>query len=81
MNSRCCIVHRDITLAERKKTEELLGLRCEPSTINMGSPHIRCGLICNDNGFIVGDSSGGPEIVNAEQELGFLEKKRTKVVK
>jgi translation initiation factor 6 len=81
MNSRCCIVHRDITLAERKKTEELLGLRCEPSTINMGSPHIRSGLICNDNGFIVGDSSGGPEIVNAEQELGFLEKKRTKVVK
>ncbi|MBW2972393.1 translation initiation factor IF-6 [Candidatus Woesearchaeota archaeon] len=73
-NSRACIVHRDITRTEKKYVEELLGIRCVPSTVNMGSPYIGSGLLCNDNGFIIGDFSGGPEIVNVEEELGFLEK-------
>jgi translation initiation factor 6 len=78
LNSKGCIVHRDITRAEARYIEDLLGLRCTPSTINMGSPYIRSGVLCNDKGFIVGDASGGPEITNIEQELGFLEPKKRK---
>ena len=78
LNSKGCIVHRDITRAEMKYVGDLLGLRCTPSTINMSSPYIRSGVLCNDNGFIVGDASGGPEITNIEQELGFLERKKRK---
>ncbi len=74
LNSAGCMVHRDITRAETKVLEGLLGLRCVQSTVNMGSPYIRSGLLCNDNGFVIGDASGGPEIVNVETELGFLEK-------
>ncbi|MBU2561379.1 MAG: translation initiation factor IF-6 [Nanoarchaeota archaeon] len=75
LNSRGCIIHRDVTKREKEYIEELLGLKCIPSTVNMGSPYIKSGLVCNDNGFIVGDLSGGPEIVNIEEELGFLEHK------
>lgn len=73
-NSSGCLVHRDITTAEIVKVEELLGLKCVPSTINMGSPYLRSGILCNDKGFVVADASGGPEVVNAEDELGFLNK-------
>lgn len=74
MNSTACMVHRDITRAETKVLQGLLGLECVPSTVNMGSPYIRSGLLCNDNGFVIGDASGGPEVVNIDTELGFLEK-------
>ena len=52
-NSTKCIVHRDISHHEKKFVEELLGVECAPSTVNMGSPYIRSGLLCNDNGFII----------------------------
>ncbi|MBN1544434.1 translation initiation factor IF-6 [Candidatus Woesearchaeota archaeon] len=72
LNSRGCMIHRDVTGKEKEYIEGLIGLKCIPSTVNMGSPYIKSGLICNDNGFVVGDLSGGPEIVNIEEELGFL---------
>ncbi|NQU78817.1 translation initiation factor IF-6 [Candidatus Woesearchaeota archaeon] len=73
LNSSGCAVHRDITDEEIQKIEDLLGVKCISSTVNMGSPYIRSGVLCNNNGFIIGDLSGGPEIVNIEEELGFLE--------
>jgi translation initiation factor 6 len=71
-NSTACVVHRDITKQEEKHIKDVMGLNCVPSTVNMGSPYIRSGLLCNDHGFLIGDTSGGPEIVNVEDELGFL---------
>jgi translation initiation factor 6 (eIF-6) len=38
-------------------------------TINMGSGFVKGGIAANKNGMVVGDASGGPEIVNAEQAL------------
>jgi translation initiation factor 6 len=78
LNSNGCVVHRDITRAETRFVEDLLGIRCFPSTINLSSPYIRSGLLCNDHGFIVGDASGGPEITNIDEALGFLERRTTK---
>ncbi|PIN81642.1 translation initiation factor IF-6 [Candidatus Woesearchaeota archaeon CG10_big_fil_rev_8_21_14_0_10_32_9] len=58
----------DIALIETKfEVEVTLG------SVNMGSPYIRSGLVCNKNGFAVGSMSGGPEITNADDALGFLE--------
>ena len=68
------MIHRDVTRAERKVVEELLDIKCDESTVNMGSPYIRSGMLCNNNGFVIGDASGGPEVVNVDEELGFLEK-------
>ncbi|MFC1741149.1 translation initiation factor IF-6 [Nanoarchaeota archaeon] len=76
LNSAGCMVHRDITRAETTYVEELLATRVVPSTVNMGSPYIRSGLLCNNHGFVIGDHSGGPEMINVEEELGFLERMR-----
>ncbi len=78
LNSRAGMIHRDVESAELQKVEELLDLRFHPSTINMGSPYLRSGLLCTDHGFVVGDTSGGPEIVNVDEELGYLEHAKLK---
>lgn len=73
LNSRKGIVHREIENDEKAYAEELLDIDLEPSTVNMGSPYVRSGLLCNDKGFVVGDMSGGPEIANISQEMGYTE--------
>ena len=78
LNSRGCAAHRDITKTEKSQIHKLLGVKCHESTVNMGSPYIRSGLLCNDHGFVIGDWSGGPEIVNIEEELGYLQEERAR---
>ncbi|MBU0667311.1 MAG: translation initiation factor IF-6 [Nanoarchaeota archaeon] len=68
-----CLLHRDASSQEIKIIEETLKVKVTTGTVNMGSPYIRTGMLCNKNGLIVGDISGGPEIVNAEEALGFLD--------
>lgn len=75
LNTRGGIVHRDVTAKETKFAEDLLGVKLIPSTVNMGSPYIRSGLLLNDNGFVIGDHSGGPEIINVDDEMGYLQQK------
>lgn len=73
MNSKGGIAHREISQKEILKIKELLKIELEPSTLNLGSPYISSGILVNDNGFIVGDLSGGPEITFADECLGFLD--------
>jgi translation initiation factor 6 len=40
-------------------------------TVNLGSSYVKSGILTNGNGFIMGDTSGGPEVVDAEKALGF----------
>lgn len=54
------------------KYELVLGVKLDTGTVNLGSTQIRSGLACNKNGFIIGDQSGGPEVVHADEALGFL---------
>lgn len=43
-----------------------------PSSVNMGAAQIRCGVLCNENGFLVGKASGGPEVTTIDEGLGYL---------
>lgn len=72
INAGYCLVNKNITPEEQEYIEELLGVTCTTGTLNMGSPFIRSGIICNKNGFVTGNASGGPEITNADQALGYL---------
>ena len=72
LNGKGGLIHRDVEDDEKAKIEKVLGIKFAHSTINMGSPHLRSGILCNDNGMVVGDASGGPELVEAENELGLL---------
>lgn len=65
------IVHKDADEEDVKIIEETLQVSVEPATVNLGSPHIRAGILHSDKGLIIGDHSGGPEIVNIDNALGY----------
>jgi len=72
VNKAHCLVHEDVAEKEQALIEELLKVKCGTGTINMGNPFIKSGMIVNNKGFVIGKSSGGPEIANADEVLGFL---------
>ncbi|NJL44122.1 MAG: translation initiation factor 6, partial [Nitrosarchaeum sp.] len=67
------MVPPDTTPQERTLLAKALGLTLEDGTVNMGNSYLRSGIVSNKHGFLISDASGGPEIVNADQALGFLE--------
>lgn len=77
-NKHGCIIHRDAKEFEIKFIKDLLKTEVYTGSVNMGNPYLGSGVICNSNGFIIGDTSGGPEVTNIDECLGFLEKYRSK---
>ncbi|MGM5485153.1 MAG: translation initiation factor IF-6 [Nanobdellota archaeon] len=72
-NSKGCAVHRDAEQFEVDFVKEVLGIESETSTVNMGNPFVRSGILVNDKGLIVGDASGGPEVNHLDHVFGFVE--------
>lgn len=71
LNSTGCIVHVDASEEDLALIQSSLGVEAEPGSINLGNPYIKSGVLCNDHGYVVGDQSGGPELVHFEECLGF----------
>ncbi len=71
-NKHGLLVSSDIKDFEKKFLKDNFKIKITTGTVNFGSPYISSGIVCNSNGFIIGDSSGGPEIQNADEALGFL---------
>ena len=67
-----CVIHSDIEASEKEHIQKLLNIQCTTGTVNLGSPLIKSGVLANSNGFVVGNISGGPEIANIDEALGFL---------
>ncbi len=68
------LCHHEILEHEAELLKKILKVEIFTGTVNMGVPFIGSGIICNNKGYIIGDASGGPEIVNADESLGFLGK-------
>jgi len=66
------LCHHEILEHEAELLKKVLKVEVFTGTINMGVPFIGSGILCNNKGFIIGDASGGPEIVNADEALGFI---------
>jgi translation initiation factor 6 len=64
-----CLTHRATQDFEQDMINATLRVPVTTGTLNLGNPYIKGGLIANKAGFVVGDTSGGPEIVNAEEAL------------
>lgn len=73
MNKKGCAIHRDSEEFEIEFIKDLLKIKTETATVNMGNPFIKSGIIVNSNGFIVGEASGGPEITYLDEIFGFLD--------
>ena len=72
-NNNGLLASSEIENFEKKFIEDNLKVKVIEGTINFGSQYISSGLVCNNHGFIIGNTSGGPEIQNADEALGFLE--------
>jgi translation initiation factor 6 len=66
------LCHHEILEHEAELLKKVLKVEIFTGTVNMGVPFIGSGILCNNKGFIIGDMSGGPEIVNADEALGFM---------
>ncbi|MBN1646184.1 translation initiation factor IF-6 [Candidatus Woesearchaeota archaeon] len=73
MNSKGMLVHHEASDDEIRRLSQYFQVPAEEGSANMGSPYVRSGIVCNDNGFIIGDQSGGPEITHVDEVLGFLD--------
>lgn len=66
-NGQRGLVSNELNEKEIHELELFLGLRLHPGTVNMGASQVSTGITANANGFIIGDASGGPEVVNADE--------------
>jgi translation initiation factor 6 len=74
ITERGALIHRDASRFEQDMAVDTLRLqKIEPGTVNFGVPYVRGGIIANSKGFLIGSTSGGPEISHADEALGFLE--------
>ncbi|MBW3022300.1 translation initiation factor IF-6 [Candidatus Woesearchaeota archaeon] len=67
-----CLLHRDASINDFTYIESLLNVKCYTGTVNLGNPYVKAGLFCNTNGFVIGKMSGGPEVSNVDESLGFI---------
>ncbi len=72
VNDKYGIINPCVSDAEMKFIEKTLKVELTTGTVNMGNPFPATGIICNKFGFVIGAVSGGPEIANADEALGFL---------
>ncbi|MEA3430945.1 MAG: translation initiation factor IF-6 [Nanoarchaeota archaeon] len=67
-----CLIHRDANLDDFEYIESLLNVKCYTGTVNLGNPYVKSGAFCNSNGFVISKMTGGPEVSNVDESLGFL---------
>lgn len=72
LNEKGCLLHRDTHQRTIKFLEGLLKIKCDTGSVNLGNPFVSSGVLCNSNGFVVGNQSGGPEISHIDHVLGFI---------
>lgn len=67
------LVGPDFSSDYLKTLANQLGLELTSGTVNMGSAQVASGLVVNSKGFLIGEISGGHEVVNADQAFGYID--------
>jgi len=67
------LVHPDIANETIEELESILGIKFTLGTVNYGSPYVKSGVVANNHGFLIGKTSSGPEVTNADEALGFVD--------
>lgn len=71
-SSRGCLVHKAVTVKEKKLIENILDVAVSPATINFGNPWVKSGIIVNSKGLLMGEQTSGPEMGIASEIFGFV---------
>ena len=72
-NNTGVLCHPNAREPELQAVEDALDVRADLGTINYGAPLIGSGLIANDEGYIVGEETTGPELGRIEETLAFID--------
>jgi translation initiation factor 6 len=72
-NNRGVLCHPKSREEELEALEEHLDVHADIGTINYGGPLVGSGLVANDEGYIVGEDTTGPELGRIEDTLGFID--------
>ncbi|MFC6752233.1 translation initiation factor IF-6 [Halorubrum tibetense] len=72
-NDTGVLCHPKSREAELQAIEEALDVRADLGTINYGAPLVGSGLVANDDGYVVGEDTTGPELGRIEETLGFID--------
>ena len=74
-NKHGVLLHRETTEEEAEKVAEALDVEeVDIGTINLGSPYIGSGIVCDDENVLVGEDTSGPEIGRIDRNLQEHEK-------
>ena len=69
--NRGVLCHPKCTDSELDHLEDVLDVPADIGTINYGAPLVGSGLVANDNGYIVGQDTSGPELGRIDSALGY----------
>lgn len=72
VNSAGGAIHPDVSDDDLRYVEEVMGVEVERATVNSGIPFVKAGLVANNNGVLVGESTTGPEILRIQRGLKVL---------
>lgn len=72
-NNSGILCHPKASDAELDLLSEHLDCHADIGTVNYGAPLLGAGLVANDNGYVVGSETTGPEMGRIEDALGFID--------
>lgn len=72
-NGKLGLITPDVSDNEAKEIEEFLGIELTSGTVEMGSTQVKSGIVANEHGYLIGEYSGGPEVINADRAFGYSE--------
>ncbi|QLG60977.1 translation initiation factor IF-6 [Halorarum salinum] len=72
-NNTGVLCHPQSREEELEAVEEHLDVYADLGTVNYGAPLVGSGLLANDDGYVVGEDTTGPELGRIEDTLGFIE--------
>ena len=72
-NNRGVLCHPKSREPELEALEDLLDVHADIGTVNYGAPLVGSGLVANDDGYVVGSDTTGPELGRIEDALGYID--------
>jgi len=72
-NNTGVLCHPNAREPELQAIEAALDVRADVGTVNYGAPLVGAGLLANNDGYVVGEDTTGPELGRIEETLGFID--------
>jgi len=69
--NRGVLCHPKATDEQLDRLEDVLGVPADIGTINYGGSLVGSGLVANDEGYVVGEDTSGPELGRIDSALGY----------